>query len=185
MLLKKIETIKVYRSELDFIFTTAALTVLCSALVAGKVLVTHQCFGFFSQDQHCLSNIPSIKGLGVGKILDAQLSQQTQINQRGILYDVSSDIKAKERRRKRGSLLFTMFAFQSSCYACWNSFSQEVAAIACQWEVNNKPISFLFACVHTNIHFSLSKLSYHNLWLCSISFSLPCSAGQGSDGAAW
>lgn len=47
MLLRKIETVKVNRSELEFVFSTAALTVLCSALIAGRVLEAHQCFGFF------------------------------------------------------------------------------------------------------------------------------------------
>lgn len=37
---------------------------------------------------------------------------------------------------------------------------------------------FLFHCAHANIHISFSKLSYLNLWVLSILFSLPCSAGE-------
>lgn len=43
-------------------FPTAALTVLCSVLVAGKVLVTQQgfvfCWAGLAQPQYCLTNIP-------------------------------------------------------------------------------------------------------------------------------
>lgn len=42
---------------------SAALRVLCFALVAGKVLITLLCFGYFwaglAQHQHCLSKIAS------------------------------------------------------------------------------------------------------------------------------
>ena len=33
-------------AEMELIFPIAALIVLCSVLVARKVLITHQCFGY-------------------------------------------------------------------------------------------------------------------------------------------
>lgn len=57
-------------AEMKLTFPTAAPTVLCSALVPGKVLVTHQ--RVLAQHQHLLSNIPlshTSSRLRVGKIL--------------------------------------------------------------------------------------------------------------------
>lgn len=66
-------------------FPLEALSVLCFAWVAGKVLITHPSFGscwvVLAQPQLCLSTLPHpIKGLGMGKVLGGDTTRRADPN---------------------------------------------------------------------------------------------------------
>lgn len=83
-------------AEMELIFPTAA-TVLTFALVARKVLIAHQRFGYWhiwlialAQPQCCLSRFPPTATKRLGKILGGEHKKcqkmSSQINQRYIPY---------------------------------------------------------------------------------------------------
>ena len=100
-------------AEMELIFPIADLIVLCFVLVARKVLMTHQCFGYcwavLPQHQGCLANIaPLTSRLGVGKILGGDIARTADPNwPKGysIPYDICSEIKAKRKEEEIGHLL--------------------------------------------------------------------------------
>lgn len=90
---------------------------LCFALVAGKVLITQWCSGWcwavLAQHLHCLPSILAhpISRLGLGKILGGDPTRPTDPNWLkgySIAYDISSDIKAKKRRRKGAFFIYNV-----------------------------------------------------------------------------
>lgn len=110
-----------------------------------------------------LPSIPLIKGLGVGKILWGNTTRSNYPQGHSISYDVRSAIKSKERRKKGGHSLFTMFAFRSNHYTEAEALIPGKGLdITCWWEVENK---IIFACVCANFCFCFSKLPNFNLWV--------------------
>lgn len=68
----------------ELIFSTAALTVLCLALVAGRVLITHQrsghCWIMLPQHQHCPTFVPFNTEMGIGKRLGRDTTKRADPN---------------------------------------------------------------------------------------------------------
>lgn len=123
-------------------FPRAALRVLCSALTAGKVLITHQqclhyCWEELAQHQLC-PTFSFTSRLVVGKILGDNMARTVDPNwPKGdsIIFQTMcllSNRNWKNRgggweRGVRGDLLFTQFFFWSNYYVHWSPASWEVA----------------------------------------------------------
>lgn len=71
---------------MELIFPIAAPTGLCFVLVAGRMLIRHQYFGYYQavleHHQHCLSNITHTHSsrLRVGKILEGDRARTADLN---------------------------------------------------------------------------------------------------------
>ena len=108
---------------------------LCFVLVARKVLITHQYFGYcwavLAQHQGCLSNFPS-SPVSWGWARSWEVTQPEELTQTdqtaySIPYDIWSAINSKRKERKRGRSLFMTFVFRSNHYVYWSPASWEVA----------------------------------------------------------
>lgn len=104
-----------------------------------------------------------------------------------VLYDFSSDIKAKLRREKGTHLLITS-AFRCNPYACWSPAPRKLLYSTCWWEPEDRiTFFFLFTCLHTNILFSFANLLYlqfRAVFHLIFSFLSPVQLRRGSDRVA-
>ena len=134
--------------EMELILPVAALIELCSALVARKVSVTHQCFGccraVLAQHQGCLSNIPLTSRLRGGDT--ARTADPNWPKGQSRPYDICSAVKAKRKEEGRGHLLLRHLSSRATATRTEALLPRKWLDIACWWEVENK--SFVFLCFH-------------------------------------
>ena len=145
---------------MEIIFSIAALIVLCFALVAGKGLITKQCFcccwAMLRQHHRCLYNIPpeSPSRLGVGKVLGWYITRIADPNwpkEYSTPYDVHSTIKAKRKQKcVWGRHLLLQCLSSRAITMCTEALLPgKCLDIGCWWEVENK--SFVFFCFHVQL----------------------------------
>ena len=171
---------------MELILPIAALIVLCSVLVARKVLITHQCFGYcwavLAQHQGCLSNIPPLTSrLGVGKILGGDTARTADPNwPKGysMPYDVCSAIKARRRRNKGGAFVYLCLSSGATATHTETLLPRKRLDIAFWWEVENKVFWFsLLLCA--TFAFALLNCPYLDPWAFHYIFSPLSSWGGG------
>lgn len=132
-----------------------ALTVLCFALRAGKVLITHPCFGC------CWAGIPPINGLGVGKVLGGYRNYQRK-HHCSRPHNVSSAIQPRKGGGRKDICYLQCLPSRATSSPAEALLYRKWLNIAWWWGVENK-FFFLFACACTNFCCCLSKLPYLNL----------------------
>jgi len=165
-------------AEMGLIFPIADLIALCFILVARKVLIIHQCFGYcwavLAQHQGCLSNIPpSLVGWGWARTLgDTQPGKLTQTDERDIPYHMMSaqQKKLRERRRRRGICYYICLLEQPLCIL---KLCSQASPACGKYRIN---ALFFFASTH-GISFCFIKLalswsmrSFPSYFLPSLSF---------------
>lgn len=178
---------------MELTFCIEALILLCSVLVARKVLITYQCLGYcwavFAQHQGCLSNIaPSPSRLGLGKTLGGDTVRTADPNwEKGhsIPYKICSAIKDKSKEEDLGEFVIMTFVFWNNLYGTKALLPRKWLDIACLWEVESKIFCFPLL-PHKTFAFALLNCLYFDPQFFFPSYILPsCPAEEGSDRMAW
>lgn len=142
--------------------------VLCCALVATKVLITHQysgcCWAVLAQHQGCLYNIPPHQHTWESQDLRRGHGWECWPEWIELIFYITWHLFSNESKDKDWGGFVIIFLPWSKPYAYWTLLPGKWLDITCWWRVENKPFVFLlFCCITLPYLDPLSVFSFYFL----------------------